>query len=114
MDGLVLIVLITMVVFSLVVTFFWASAIGAQAQNKGRSFNAFFWLSFIASPFVMQLIVLGISDETASPAPIAQENSPAKSSPEANLDRLSQIKRLLDDGAITESEFETLKKQILG
>jgi hypothetical protein len=111
MDGLVLIV---MVVISLVVTFIWASAIGAQAQNKGRSFNTFFWLSFIASPLIMQLIVLGISDETSSPALAANENSPAKSSPAADLDRLSQMKRLLDEGAITESEFETLKKQILG
>jgi len=103
---------VLVVIFSVLVivgVFFWASAIAAQAQNKGRSFTAFFWLSFLLSPILMQIIVSSLSD---SPAQAAAPISP-KSESESATKKLGDLKSLLDSGAITQDEFDEKKKKLL-
>ena len=99
---------VLIVIFSLLVivgVFFWASAIAAQAENKGRSFTAFFWLSFLLSPILMQIIVASLSDSSASAATIPNSESATK--------KLADLKSLLDSGAITQDEFDEKKKKLL-
>ena len=89
----------------LVGVFFWASAIAAQAQNKGRSFTAFFWLSFLLSPVLMQIIVASLSNSSAQPVTMSASESATK--------KLAELKSLLDSGAITQDEFDKKKKKLL-
>jgi len=103
---------VLIVIFSLLVivgVFFWASAIAAQAENKGRSFTAFFWLSFLLSPILMHIIVASLSD---SPAPAAAPAA-AGTNNESATKKLADLKSLLDSGAITQDEFDEKKKKLL-
>ena len=103
---------VLVVIFGILIivgVFFWASAIAAQAQNKGRSFTAFFWLSFLLSPILMQIIVSSLSD---SPTPASPPAAP-KLANESPTKKLADLKSLLDSGAITQDEFDEKKKKLL-
>lgn len=105
-------VVIISVVFGLLILvgiFFWASAIAAQAQNKGRSFTAFFWLSFLLSPILMQIIVASLSEPPTQSPPQAEP----KQTNESATKKLADLKSLLDAGAITQDEFDEKKKKLL-
>lgn len=45
------------VIVAIVVNFFIASLIAKAAEEKGRSFNAFFWLSFLFSWLIMAIVL---------------------------------------------------------
>ena len=102
MDAVLIIVFLLAV---LVGVFFWASAIAAQAQNKGRSFNAFFWLSFLVSPIIMQIIVATIQPLDSTTA------IPSRS--KDSLAEIAKLKELMDAGAINQVEFEQQKEKLL-
>lgn len=85
-----------------------AIGIGNIAEQKGRSFDAFFILSIIFSPLIMGIIAVSL-------APINKGQSSTLASP-ASSDVAEQIKKLsdlMDQGILTKEEFEAKKQQLL-
>jgi cell division protein FtsX len=90
--------------------FFSALALGIanMAEQKGRSFDAFFMLSVIFSPIIMGIIA-------ASLGPVAKGQSSTQSAPSVP-DITEQIKKLSDlreQGILTQEEFDDKKEQLL-
>lgn len=102
-----LIVFILWLAFSLVV---------ANSANKsGRSYNLFLIISVIFSP-VVGGIVLAIANAVREEKSLSNEAEEKKSNLDSYIskaDALKKYKELLDDGVITQEEFETKKQQIL-
>lgn len=63
--------------FALVVNFFIASFIAKAAEERGRSFNVFFWLSFLFSWIVMAIVLALLPAEERTPVP-SQVNNQSK------------------------------------
>lgn len=57
----------------LVVNFFLSTAIASAAANRGRSFNVFFWISFLLSPLVGAVALLAIWSATSGVEPMTLE-----------------------------------------
>ena len=98
-------------VLSLFVIF--AASIADKAEKKGRSWEAFFWLSMLFSPILMLIIV-----ELISPLPSSVAHSSSESAARASFspDLMDQIKKLgdlRDQGLITDQDFEAKKNELL-
>lgn len=95
-------VLLTLGIFALIGVF-----IGKAALRKGRSFNAFFWLSLLVNPLIMAIVVAAISPvrETA-----VEQSSAGSDSIAGEIERLSALR---DSGAISEAEFASAKEKLL-
>ena len=82
--------------------------VGRAASRKGRSFVAFFWLSFFFSPILLGLIV-------ATLRPIANESlDTLPSKPQtASLDDIAKLADLLERGLISQDEYDKKKADLL-
>ena len=61
-------------------------------------------------------VIIGVSKAVSSAGKTPVRNETMSSEPDVgnNIEKLSQIKDLLDKGVITQEEYEVKKKQILG
>lgn len=87
---------------------FLALGIANMAEQKGRSFDAFFMLSIIFSPLIMGIIAAALG-----PVSKGQQTVSAVI---PNLDITEQIRKLndlKDQGILTQEEFDAKKEQLL-
>lgn len=84
------------------------------AEKKGRSFNTWYVYGFLL--FIVALIHAALMEDLTPPrvdeTPLAKLNVNTSSNVDA-ADVILKYKELLDAGAITESEYETLKKRLM-
>jgi hypothetical protein len=80
------------------------------AERKGRSWDAFFWLSVLVSPILMWIIVATIKSDKQ-----VVSHQAATSPVEVTVtSKLQELQNLLDSKLITEEEFEIKRKELLG
>ena len=88
-------------------------AIARMAENKGRSFNSFFWLSVLINPILMWIIAAALSP---LPGSVQFADSASNTLSTTSADAVSEIKKLgdlKDQGLITKAEFDAKKKELL-
>ena len=85
-----------------------AIAIGRTAEQKGRSFDAFFLLSIIFSPVIMGIIAVSLG-----PVSSQRTNTAAVKESTDVPDQIKKLSELMEQGIITKEEFETKKQQLL-
>lgn len=88
-----------------------SALIADYAKNKGRSWIAFFWLSVLVGPIIMWIVAVAISPTSQSASGVSA------SSQKVNLDTSEQLRKLSElhkDGVLTDAEFESKKKELLG
>ena len=86
-----------------------ASVIGNRAERSGRSWLAFYLVSYFVSPLITGLVAIALKDEALS------EGKNTKESGNQSLEsKLLEIQTLRDKGLISEADFEAKKKNILG
>lgn len=100
-------------VFGAVFGFFFsylAVAVANKAEEAGRSWMSFFWLSLLISPLITWLIAA-----TLKPAG-ALESSPAfaESRGDSLERKLTELQSLKDKGILSQDEFEEAKRKALG
>lgn len=89
--------------------------IANSADKKGRSFWGFFWLTMIAGPIIMGIVVVAISPITPKRRSVVGSSRTQTSAQTLN-DVPSQIERLAelrDKGILTDAEFDQKKQQLL-
>jgi MFS family permease len=87
--------------------------IGSVAEEKGRSFAAFFFLSLLISPIIMGIIVATISPMKNSSGDTKPEigfEQPASKDLAQEIEKLGQLR---EKGLITKAEFDAKKKELL-
>lgn len=70
-------------------------------KNKGCSYKIGFWCGFLLG--IIGIIIVAV-----------QENKNTSKNIIADADEIKKYKELLDNGVITQQEFEVKKKQLLG
>lgn len=100
-------------VVMLVLLIFLAVIPANIAQGKGYSFWGyyFFGLCFFLPALVVALV---IPDKTNGEKKPSAVSSSTKKAPMGTADEIAKYKKLLDEGAITDTEFVNIKKQLLG
>lgn len=93
----------------LVLYFSLFGLIADMAARKGRSWQAFFWLSLLVTPLVMLIIAASISPQAGSAAYVA----PTQSGTPDSAEQLKKLAELRDEGILTKAEFEAKKKELL-
>jgi len=83
----------------------FATRIADIAHDKGKSWEAFFWLSLLVSPLITWLIVASIKSERTS---AEQSQSPSVS------EEIRKLEALYKSGALDEEEYKKAKAKILG
>lgn len=85
-----------------------------MAEKKGYSFGL--WWLYGWGFFLIALIHVSVIDDKNAPQVTAPQPAylPPSNAGISAADELRKYKNLLDNGAITEKEFEAKKKQILG
>lgn len=83
------------------------------ARSKGRSWNAFFWISLLVTP-----IVMGIIAATISPLPDSKKYFPESSIEDSKVPQdvaleIEKLGALKEKGLITLGEFNAKKKELL-
>ena len=104
---------VVLLLIILIVQFFIARAIANLAKRKGRSWAAFFWLSFLVSPIIMWIIAATISPIAGSATyvdPVSAPSSPGSVDIAKEIEKLGSLK---EQGLITKAEFEAKKKELL-
>ena len=77
-----------------------------QAEQAGRSWIAFFWLSALISPLITWLVV-------ATLKPLGKGDLAGKPSAPSLEKKLRELSELLEKGLITQSEFDQKKAELL-
>ena len=77
-----------------------------QAEQAGRSWIAFFWLSALISPLITWLVV-------ATLKPLGKGDLAGKPSAPSLEKKLRELSELLEKGLITQSEFDQKKASLL-
>ncbi len=90
-----------------------ARLIAKSAEEKGRSYNAFYWLSILFSPLIMGVIVATLSPLPGSKKYIAATVEMKESSEVSHAEQIDKLGGLLEKGLITQAEFEAKKKDLL-
>lgn len=85
-----------------------AIAIATTAEQKGRSFDAFFLLSIIFSPLIMGIIAISLSPSSANKSNV----STSITTPDV-AEQIKKLNDLMAQGILTKEEFELKKKQLL-
>lgn len=85
--------------------FVFATLIADMAARKGRSWVAFFCLSIIFSPLIMWIIAASISPQLDSPSSGKNQRD--------SSEELRKLSELHKDGILSDSEFESKKKELL-
>ena len=106
------------VIFGLIVLILWtvfSLVVAKSARESGRSYDLFLIISLIISP-VGGAIVLAIVNAIKEEKSLNNEAEEKKANLDSYIskaDALKKYKELLDDGVITQEEFEVKKQQIL-
>ena len=88
-----------------------AWAVGQRAEKAGRSWLAFFWLSAAVSPIIMGIIAVTLKPLDSPAFQTDLSLGKTETSLEAKLEELHALK---EKGILTDSEFEKVKKKVLG
>jgi len=98
-----------LLVSSTVGVFFAALAffVGEKAEEAGRGWISFFWLTMLLSPLVTWIIV-----SVLKPVSVSSSKTPEQPGPIAN--KLAELLELQENGLISSDEFEEAKKRALG
>lgn len=102
---------LTFIIFGVIAGSFFsllALGIGNMAEQKGRSFDAFFMLSIIFSPLIMGIIAASLGPVTKA-GPNIQSTTPSADVAE----QIKKLSDLMDQGILTKEEFEAKKQQLL-
>jgi hypothetical protein len=86
-----------------------ASVIGDRAERSGRSWLAFYVVSYFVSPLITGLFAIALKDEALSGGKTNQE-----SGSQSLESKLVEIQNLREKGLISEADFEAKKKDVLG
>jgi hypothetical protein len=102
---------LTFIIFGVIAgSFFSLLALGIanMAEQKGRSFDAFFMLSIIFSPLIMGIIAAALG-------PVSKPQSNTQSAtPSADVaEQIKKLSDLMNQGILTKEEFEAKKQQLL-
>jgi membrane protein implicated in regulation of membrane protease activity len=81
--------------------------VGEKAEEAGRGWISFFWLTMLLSPLVTWIIV-----SVLKPASVSSSKNPDRPAPLAG--KLAELKDLQEKGLISPDEFEEAKKRLLG
>lgn len=86
------------------------------AQGKGRSFLG--WWLFGALLFIVALPIILVLDplpgsQKAKEMAALTHNAPGARGPTSVADEIAKAKHLLDTGALTQAEFEQIKRRLL-
>lgn len=84
-----------------------SGAVANKAENSGRSWLSFFWLSLLISPLVTWLVV-------ATLKPLELDASLGSGGSHALEERIAELSGLRDKGLISQDEFEQARKNVLG
>lgn len=103
--------------FTYIYNYFWSfsSALDFTLGFYGFKSVISFMLSIIA--FISASVLLGIGFDTSPnpiPSLVGHANNPANAAVPSQVERLTKLKELLDNGVITQEEFDEKKRQILG
>lgn len=109
---------------------FFASLVGIFANSRDRSFIGFFALSIILSPvlgFIIVLVMPNKAEEKAKDLRRREEHEQqlesiraisraggASQAPSSVADEIAKLAALRAQGALTDSEFQSQKKALLG
>ena len=99
-----------------VIGLFFGLMTGAIASNKGRS-AAWFWMGFFLD-IVGLIVVICLPNLNNKKPPVASNmhEETIQNDSEPQMDKFEEIrkyKELLDEGIITQEEFEAKKKELL-
>lgn len=97
----------------LVLYFSLFGLIADMAARKGRSWQAFFWLSLLVTPIVMLIIAASVSPLPGSVAYVAPVSTPSNSGSPDVAKEIEKLGSLKEQGLITKAEFEAKKKELL-
>ena len=100
--------------FLLAILSLWGAigcVIADSAASKGRSWQAFFWLTILCSPILMAIIAASVSPLPGSAAYVGPSATGTK--PLDSTDQLRKLADLRDQGILTKAEFELKKKELL-
>jgi hypothetical protein len=81
--------------------------VGDKAEEAGRGWISFFWLTMVLSPLVTWIIVLVLK-----PVSVSSSKYPEPPAPIAT--KLAELLELQEKGLISPDEFEKAKKRALG
>lgn len=84
-----------------------AGAVANKAEEAGRGWVSFFWLSLLISPLITWLIVATLKPAIGTPAESASRVETLES-------KLEELKRMQEKGLISEAEFDEAKRKSLG
>lgn len=87
--------------------------IADMAAKKGRSWQAFFWLSLLVTPIVMLIIAASVSPLPGSAAYVAPVPTPSNPGSPDIAQEIEKLGSLKEQGLITKAEFEAKKKELL-
>ena len=87
-----------------------ASAVADKAEEAGRSWTSFFWLSLLISPLITWLIAATLKPAGASESVSASTKSRGDSLEE----KLTELQSLKDKGILSQGEFDEAKRKALG
>jgi hypothetical protein len=85
----------------------FASAVANKAEEAGRGWLSFFWLSLFISPLITWLIVATLKPAIGTPAESTSRVDTLES-------KLEELKRMKEKGLISQAEFDEAKKKSLG
>lgn len=104
------------VVGGVAITLGFGVLIANAASEKGRSWIAFFFLSFFVSPVIMGIIAAAISPLPGSIRYQGEEPaSKKKEQPSASAaEQIEKLGGLLEKGLISQEEFDDKKRELLG
>jgi hypothetical protein len=96
--------------------FFWflfSIMVGAMGSDKTIGFGGAFFFSLIFSPLIGLIIVLCSANKKSEAAPFTVITKEAPTQELSIASELEKFKTLLDNGAITQDEYDEQKKRLL-
>jgi hypothetical protein len=92
----------------------WLSVLVADlAKRKGRGWEVFFFLSVFVSPLLMWIIAVSLSPLAGSADDTTVGSVPTSPLAPDLVEQIKKLGELLDQGLITEQDFEAKKNDLL-
>ena len=89
----------------------FAAAVASKAEEAGRGWVSFFWLSLLISPLITWLIAATLKPLSSSQSPPASDPSDGGRTLE---EKLTELQNLKEKGILSDDEFDKAKKKALG